>query len=142
MASGFALLGGSVRPEEIASGVIPHALSIMTPLTKKSYIACPATATDGSSSSSGAIPEGARIRLNPSYQIPSSWPAWQKIIAQALQTYGAYVSDTGGSLAAYAVNDLNSGNTTWASVGVSNTGPSLSFIPWSQMQVMTITSCN
>jgi hypothetical protein len=65
------------------------------------------------------------------------------MIAVALQVYGAYISDTGGSLAAYAVNDLNTsnGNVTWASVGMTQ-GPSLNWLPWSQMRVITIKSCN
>jgi hypothetical protein len=142
VAAGFAMLGGSVRPEEIKAGVIPHALSIMTPATKSGYIACPATHTDGQSSNANAIPEGARIQLNPSFNVAAqSWTAWQKTIAVALQTYGAYISDTGGSMAMYAVNDMNSGNTTWASVGMTNAGESLSFLPWSEFQVIQLTQC-
>jgi hypothetical protein len=142
VAAGFAMLGGSVRPEEIKAGVIPHALSIMTPATKSGYIACPATHTDGQSSNANSIPEGARIQLNPSFNVAAqNWTAWQKTIAVALQTYGAYISDTGGSLAMYAVNDMNSGNTTWASVGMTNAGESLSFLPWSEFQVIQLTQC-
>jgi hypothetical protein len=142
VAAGFAMLGGAIRPEEIAAGLIPHALSITTPATKSGYIACPATHTDGSSSNANAIPEGARIQLNPSFNVAAqSWSTWQKTIAYALQTYGAYVSDTSGSLALYAVNDMNSGNTTWASVGMSGSGESLSFLPWSEFQVIQMTQC-
>jgi hypothetical protein len=142
VAAGFAMLGGAIRPEEIAAGLIPHALSITTPATKSGYIACPATHTDGASSNANAIPEGARIQLNPSFNVAAqSWSTWQKTIAYALQTYGAYVSDTSGSLALYAVNDMNSGNTTWASVGMSGSGESLSFLPWSEFQVIQMTQC-
>ena len=142
VAAGFAMLGGAVRPEEIAAGLIPHALSITTPATRSGYIACPATHTDGASSNANAIPEGARIQLNPSFNVAAqSWSTWQKTIAYALQTYGAYVSDTSGSLAVYAVNDMNSGNVTWASVGLSNAGESLSYLPWSEFQVIQMTQC-
>jgi hypothetical protein len=142
VAAGFAMLGGAIRPEEIAAGLIPHALSITSPATRSGYIACPATHTDGSGSNVNAIPEGARIQLNPSFNVAAqSWSTWQKTIAYALQTYGAYVSDTSGSLALYAVNDMNSGNTTWASVGMSGSGGSLSFLPWSEFQVIQMTQC-
>ena len=142
VAAGYAMLGGSVRPEEIAQGLIPHALSIMTPATRSGYIACPATHTDGQSSNADAIPEGAQIQLTPSFNVAAqNWTSWQKTIAVALQTYGAYIADTGGSLSAYAVNDMNSGNTTWASVGMSNAGESLSFLPWSEFQVIQMTQC-
>jgi len=140
-AAGFALLGGAIRPEEISAGVIPHALSLLTPATRSGYIACPATSSDGKSSDANAIPEGAQIQLSPSFNVAAqSWAPWQKAIAVALQQYGAFVSDTGGSLAFYAVNDINSGNVTWASVGMTKS-PSLSWLPWSQMQVLTMVKC-
>ena len=135
-------MGGVVRPEEIQQGHIDHALSITTPYTS-TYIACPATHTDGRSSNSDALPEGARVQLDPAFNVDAqTWPAWEKIIAKALQTYGAYVSDTSGSLALYGQNDINAGNTTWSSAGVPNTSPSLSFLPWSSFRVLTMTSCN
>ncbi|MGA2962343.1 MAG: Ig-like domain repeat protein [Candidatus Korobacteraceae bacterium] len=142
IAAGTAMLGGSIRPEEISSGAINHALAITTPATKSGYIACPATHTDGASSSANAIPEGALIQLDPAFNVSAqSWPAWEKIIATALQTYGAYVVDTSGALALYAVNDINTSNTTWASVGMTKF-PSLSSLPWSSFRVIQIQSCN
>ena len=92
---------------------------------------------DGKSSNASAIPEGAQIQLDPSFNVAAqSWAPWQKTIAVALQQYGAFVNDTGGSLALYGVNDINQGNVTWASVGMAKS-PSLSWIPWSQMRVLT-----
>jgi hypothetical protein len=140
-AAGFALLGGALRPEEIAAGVIPHALALMTPATRSGYIACPATNTDGASSNANAIPEGAQIQLDPSFNVAAqSWAPWQQTIAVALQQYGAFVNDTGGSMALYAVNDINQGNVTWSSVGMTKS-PSLSWIPWGQMRVLTLVKC-
>ncbi len=73
-AAGFALLGGAIRPEEIAAGVIQHASSLTTPATRSGHIACPATHTGGQSSSANAIPEGAQVQLDPSFgaESPSS----------------------------------------------------------------------
>jgi hypothetical protein len=142
VAAGFAMLGGSVRPEEIAQGHIDHALVLMTPATRSGYIACPATNTDGASSNANAIPEGAQIQLDPAFNVDGqSWPAWEKTIAHALQTYGAYVVDTGGAMALYGVTDMNQGNVTWSSVGMSK-APSLSNLPWSSFRVLQIQSCN
>ena len=129
VAAGFAMLGGSVRPEEIAQGHIDHALALLTPATKSGYIACPATNTDGKSSNANAIPEGARVQLDPAFNVdPQSWTAWEKTIAHALQTYGAYVVDTGGAMALYGVTDMNQGNVTWSSVGMTK-APSLFNLP-------------
>jgi hypothetical protein len=142
VAAGFGLLGGQVRPEEIAQGHIDHALSITTPYTRASYIACPATHQDGKYADTSAIPEGALIQLDPAYNVDAqSWPAWEKVIAKALQKYGAYVSDTGGSMAVRGFTDVNTGNTTWSSAGTPK-GPTLSNLPWSSFRVITIQSCN
>ncbi len=141
-AAGFALLGGHVRPEEIAQGHIDHALAIITPATRAGYIACPATHTDGPVNDPAAIPEGARIQLDPTFNVDAqSWPAWEKILAKALQTYGAYVVDTGGALAVRAVTDQNLGSTSWASVNTPK-GALINDIPWDRMRVMQIQSCN
>jgi hypothetical protein len=142
VAAGFGLLGGQVRPEEIAQGHIDHALSITTPDTRSSYIACPATHDDGKYSTTSAIPEGAQIQLDPAFNVDAqSWPAWEKIVAKALQKYGAFVSDTGGSMAIRGFTDVNTGNTTWLSAGTPK-GPSLSNLPWSSFRVLSIQSCN
>jgi hypothetical protein len=141
VAAGWPLLGGAVRPEEIAQGHIDHALAISTPYNLINYIACPASHTDGSASGP-ALPEGALIQLDPSINVSAqSWPQWIKVIAQALQTYGAYDRDFGGSIAVFGVTDQNAGVPSWSSVGVT-TGGSLSDIPWGSMRVMQIKSCN
>jgi hypothetical protein len=138
VAAGFSELGGVVRPEEIKQGHIDHALSIMVPTIRSGYIAAPATATDGVVNNIGAIPEGAHIQLDPSFNVDAqNWPTWEKVMAKALQTYGAYVSDHGGAVAFYGQTDMNAGNMTWASVGVPKE-PSLSNLPWNLFRVLSI----
>ena len=143
VAAGFNEMGGVVRPEEIRQGHIDHALSITTPYTRARFIACPATHTDGKYDDPNAIPEGALIQMDPSFNVDAQpWPMWEKIIAKALQKYGAYVSDTGGSVAIYGQSDMNSGNTSWSSVGVPENGGSLSNLPWDRFRVLTLKACN
>ena len=140
VAAGFAAFGGIPRPEEFSGDYIPHALTITTPLTKSGFIACPATHTDGKSTASGAIPEGARVQLDPSFDVAAqSWPRWKKVIARTLQIYGAYVSDTGGTLAIRGEADLNRSG-AWSNAGVPE-GASISDLPWAKMRVLTIKSC-
>lgn len=142
VAAGFSLLAGVVRPSEFRKGEIDHALALTVPRTRADFIACPATHTDGSTNSASAIPEGARIQLDPQFDVNSqSWPEWKKIIARALQRYGAYVVDTGGSVAIRGIADMNSYEGSWASVRVS-ISPTLSDLPWNKMRVLKITSCN
>jgi hypothetical protein len=142
VAAGFAEPGGVVRPEEIAQGHIDHALVIATPYTRAGFIACPATHTDGKHSDYEALPEGARIQLDPNFNVSAQpWAAWQKVIARALQTHGAYVADTSGSLEVRAEANLNRGYNAWAKVGISNNSPSLSYLPWAKFRVLKLVSC-
>jgi hypothetical protein len=142
-AAGFALMGGAVRPEEIAQGHIDHALALATPYNLINYIACPATHTDGTELGP-ALPEGARIQLDPAYNVDAqTWPQWVKVIAHALQTYGAYNRDTAGVISIYGVTEQNAGVPAWKSVGVPDSQSDLiNLIPWGSMRVIQLTSCN
>jgi len=65
-------------------------------------------------------------------------PAWQAEIALALQTYGMFLRDTGGTLGIYGLNPIN-GGPTWASVGLSGDAALFSTaFPWSHMQVLRV----
>jgi len=140
VAAGFAEFAGVLRPEEIAQGHIDHALVFVTPYTRSGFIACPATHTDGVYSDTAAIPEGARIQLDPNFDVDAqSWPAWKKTIARALQTYGAYLADTGGSLSIRGESNLLRGYDAWAPAGV--TTSSLSDLPWGQFRVLKLEQC-
>src|SRR5207245_2600624 len=131
VAAGFAAFGGVVRPEEIAQGHIDHALFLATPYTREIDIACPATNTDGWVSDPNALPEGAQIQLDPSFNVDAqAWPSWEKVIARALQYYGAYLGDTGGSLSLAAEPNLDRGYDGWSLAGVPNGAPSLANLPW------------
>ncbi len=141
-AAGFCLLGGAVRPEDISRGHIYHALAMATPHNLSNYVACPATATDGTASAP-ALPEGALIQLDPTYNVDAqNWPQWVKLIAHALQEYGAYNRDTCSTLSIYGVTDQNAGVPTWTSVGVPESGGMLNMLPWSSMRVIKIVKCN
>jgi hypothetical protein len=141
-AAGFALLGGVVRPTEIAQGHIDHAIKLATPYTRASLIACPATHTDGKYTDPASLPHGGRIQLDPAFNVDAQpWALWQKILAKALQKYGAYGSDTSGSLSLKGESDQDGAHgITWASIGVP-LGPSLSWLPWSSFRVLQIVAC-
>jgi hypothetical protein len=140
VAAGFAELAGVLRPEEIAQGHIDHALVFTTPYTRSGFIACPATHTDGKIDDTAAIPEGARIQLDPKFNVDAqSWPSWEKTIAKALQTYGAFLVDTGGSLSIRGESNLLRGYDAWSLAGV--TTSTLSSLPWDQFRVLQLDQC-
>jgi hypothetical protein len=140
-ASGFALTGGIVRPRELSdSGAIRHALTLSLPTAiVSSGVAWPGAHSDGRcASQTSCIPEGATIRLDPSFNVSRQpWPGWEKRIARAMQTYGARVGDQGGSLELRAQEQ--SDDSAWTRIGVP-IDASLTNLPWASMQVLQITS--
>jgi hypothetical protein len=141
VAAGFAALGGIIRPEEIAQGHIDHALFLTIPHVRRDAVACPATGSDGDDPSLAALPEGAHVQLDPRLSVDAQpWPRWEKVIAHALQQYGAYVGDTGDTLAVRAEATLDRGYDAWAFAGVPSS-PSLATIPWAAFRVLTIQPC-
>jgi hypothetical protein len=142
VAAGYNAFGGVVRPEEIAQGHIDHALFFTTPYTRAGFIACPATHTDGVANDPNALPEGARIQLDPAFNVDAQpWPRYQKIIAHALQTYGAYLGDTGGSISFPGEANINRGYDAWSLAGVPASSQSLASLPWSSFRVLQIQAC-
>jgi hypothetical protein len=109
-AANLALSGGLLRPSELASGEIDHALVVTVPCTDGNGanvgFSWPASGGWGEAcgdywneSTSGAPELGQLLRLNMTDQqiAGSSAPTWEKTIMTALAHYGAYVEDTDGS---------------------------------------------
>jgi hypothetical protein len=107
--SGATGAAGVIRPEELRAGVIHHALAFAYPYTKAGGPVLPATESDGRSTVSGAIPEGAHLRLDPKFNLASlELKPYERIIATAMQTYGLFLVDSGGGVALVAQNPQSS----------------------------------
>jgi hypothetical protein len=103
--TGFAPLAGMIWPAELRSGRINHALVFAFPYTRSGGPAYPATASDGKTKLAAALPQGARVQLDPALDLDSLYlTTYERTIAVALQRYGMYLGDTGGALALYAVS--------------------------------------
>lgn len=103
--SGLPLIGGLIRPKELRSGRISHALAIAIPGPAASTFVAPATTTNGLSGS-GSVPQGARLRLKPEalarvQQSKNRLPG-AITVAQTLYTYGAIVVDRADAPTLYA----------------------------------------
>jgi hypothetical protein len=93
-ASSAALGGGLIRPNEVKSGVIPHALACAAPKHLIGPPVSPASTGDGRGGP-GAMPMGSRIQLDPSLDLASlGLEPGEEMIARALQVYGAYIVDS------------------------------------------------
>lgn len=93
-AAGLAILPGLVRPEEIAAGVIDHAIRVTVPATNAAYV-WPARHEAGVHNPA-LPPMGLRLRLKASIDI-AGFPRVDRIILQALKTYGMIIADNGSA---------------------------------------------
>jgi hypothetical protein len=129
-AANFALTAGLLRPSELASGSIDHALVVTVPCTSGNGAnvgySYPAGGGWGeacgdywSESTSGAPELGQLLRLNlTDAQIAASpAPAWQKTIMTALAHYGAYIEDTDGGWDS-GIDIIMQDPTSWTDLGL------------------------
>jgi hypothetical protein len=108
-ACGLPLLAGLIRPEEIRSGRIDHALVIAYPHIRAGRYTSPASTAQArigdEAVSTRGIPCGGRVQLDPSLNLDRLGLSRSgKIVARALQEYGAYVGDYSGAISLYADN--------------------------------------
>lgn len=107
-AGGFPLIAGLIRPDEIKAGKIEHALVFAYQRGKSEFFIPPAStaqATFMEMNNRYGIPMGGRIQLDPSINVDTlklSEPC--KIIARALQEYGAFNGDYAGAFVIYLDN--------------------------------------
>lgn len=117
--SGLPLFAGLIRPGELESGEINHALAISLPGPAANVFVQPASSTDGTGRNT-SIPEGARIRLKRDVVLPAPRdPITGKLIkltkqqqrladaiTACLRTYGAIVVDRAAVPTLYAQRDV------------------------------------
>ncbi len=135
-AAGFPLIAGLIRPEEIKQGIIEHALVFAYDIPKRGAYVTPASNSDGMSTREGAIPEGARLQLNPKLDIEklNLNPA-AKIIARALQEYGMFLGDGAGDIAIYAENFAYKAKSPWQGI---LSEKDLYGIPYDELRVLKL----
>jgi hypothetical protein len=147
-ATSLPLLGGLIRPSELAAGHIDHAIALAIPQTRAQYFTWPAQRTDGQVYSDTAIPEGQRFRLDPNLDLGKiQMSPLVRMIAVAAQKYGMIVRDKSGSVTLYGEDTTAEGlpNPYYGSTGwfqgqyVSNL---LKAFPWSHLEALQDTmSC-
>ena len=135
---GVNALAGVIRTFEMRNLTIPHALSIATNNSCAGEFRAPATKTDGSSTRSDCVPEGARLQLDPSIDvdaIPGITPA-EKAVARALQVYGAINRDNCGSNICVAFEAPIGEADPYPAVGLDRDYPTMPNIPWTRLRVI------
>lgn len=94
-AAGLPILPGLVRHDEVAAGVINHALRFTVVHTRNTYV-WPARHQASSSTNAAYPPMGQRFRLKASFNI-SGYSHDTQVILTALKTYGMIIADNGSN---------------------------------------------
>lgn len=95
-AAGLPIFPGLVRYDEVAAGAIRHAIRF-TVSASRSGFTLPATHSAGSTSSTTALPMGAKLRLKSSFSV-SSYSAANQVILNAMKKYGLILADNGSNM--------------------------------------------
>lgn len=128
-AAGLPILPGLARYDEVAAGVVKHALRVTFSRTRKAYVT-PARHYASSSTDPTRPAMGMRLRLKASYDL-SRFHGEALVIMKALKRYGLIVADngsnwfiTGASDARWNDTDLNQlKSVPGTAFEVLNTGP-------------------
>jgi hypothetical protein len=132
--AGVPYFAGLIRPWEIAIGRIEHALAFGYAGARRGRCVWPASKSDGKVDDVAAIPQGARLQLDPSLDVAAikGLDATGRIIARALQEYGAFVIDVSGSNKLYAEDGITG---QWGNRLVATT---VSAIPVDRLRVLRL----
>jgi hypothetical protein len=142
--AGVPYYAGMIRPWEIRAGEIKHALAFVYQFTAATKCVFPAVQTDGTTTSQYAIPEGARIQLNPALT-DADFDRWGlsatgKIVARAMQKYGMFLIDTGGSPKIIAENltDNTMYGINWMDADLNYDKNVIANVPYSEFRVLDL----
>jgi hypothetical protein len=137
--SNISRYAGVIRVSEIVAGNIAHALFFSTDIARPVQFRYPAAKTDGWSNASVTIPEGSRVQLDPDLDlaaIPGITPG-ELAVGRALQVFGAYCGDNGGSRMGFLFEYPDNGSRTgYASAGLAWDYFDMSHLPWNQLRVL------
>jgi hypothetical protein len=140
-ASSLPLLGGLITRADVTERRIDHALAFALPAIRSGAFAAPAQRTDGRDPRPGAIPMGARFRLDPALDLDSlHLPPITRMIAEAVKRHGMILRDTASTIQFYAEDFTATGpdplpdligpdypNTYWRQ---------LAAFPWDRLQLL------
>jgi hypothetical protein len=142
--AGVPYYAGLIRPWEIRQGRIEHAIAFGYPTPARDRCVYPASKTDGRSDLPYAIPEGARLQLDPSLTEEDfdrmGLDRTGKIIARALQEYGMILIDISGrpKIIAENLDDNPLAGEQWSDPDIKLTDKTISAIPYTAFSVLEL----
>lgn len=138
-ASGLPLVGGLITLAELEAGRIDHALAMAIPEVRAEWFTAPANRTDGNVYGDSVLPEGARLRLDPSLDIASlGLPEPTRLLAETAQRHGIILRDISGVVAFYGEDPGPSGSESVYDAFYGGLTPQavMAAFPWDRLQVL------
>ena len=133
------LAGGMIRTYEVEAGVIDHALTFATGTTCQGVPFYPALYSDGVTiNQSTCMPIGSRIQLDPTVNVDAlpGITAFEKMVAKALQKYGAYANDTSLTFG-FGMEFDRTGRNVYTRAGLpAGDYSSMTHIPWDRIKMI------
>jgi hypothetical protein len=114
-AAGLPVFVGLARYDEVAAGVINHALRFTVPTSQKAFVA-PASHWASTVTDPNAPPMGTRLRLKSSFDI-SGFSAANQVILTAMKHYGIILADNGSGIFISGTPDSRWNNTDLHNLG-------------------------
>jgi hypothetical protein len=132
-AIGVPAIAGVITLRDARQGVIDHALALAVPRACATRRVAPAVRSDGTSTAQDCLPEGARLRLDPSFDVNALTQPFARMIAKAAQDYGIVVRDQTASVTTFFAEDPTQyGSDLW--VGTNGANGLLGAYPWDLVQ--------
>ncbi len=145
-ATSLPVIAGTMLVGELRTGQINHALALSLPAPRADSFAWPAQRTDGTGPP-GAIPEGARLRLDPDLNLDSlGLPPITLMMAKAAQRYGIIVRDqTHAAIGFYAQDPVHAKRDPYYGrhglFGGQSPTRFLGAFPWDRLEVARMRLC-
>ncbi|MDQ3936859.1 MAG: hypothetical protein M3340_19770, partial [Actinomycetota bacterium] len=143
-ASRLSLVGGLQTIDELRGGTIDHAVDMVLPNVAQGAFVWPAQDSDqlGRAIGPDPIPEGTRFRLPASLDVEAlGLPPYTRMLARAVQRYGAVVRDRGSIVSFKAEDPTPTGEYPYDEIfgGLQpNEKELLARFPWDRLQVLAV----
>ena len=139
-ATSLSLAGGVVTIAELQSGHIDHTLYLSIPQPREGVFVFPAQRTDGNLDDPAAIPEGARLRIDPTLDLQTvAMPPVTRMLAVAAQQYGLIVNNVSGAISFRFEDPARTGSNPYPTFfGGQTPAQLLASFPWDRLQVVKL----
>ena len=143
-ASSMSMMAGVITARDVERGRIDHALALALPDAAMGSFLWPAQRADGGSTEPGALPEGARLRIDPALDLAKvPMVPLVRMMAEAAQRHGIIVRDRTWSNTVFYTEEVRAGapDPFRPLLGGKWPDAALKAFPWDRLQLVAAPEC-